>query len=168
MFRRSHCNPGPPILNVGFTFAPFKKGSWEVFNREKGLADDNEIRKILIEPDGSVWFASQGGASHYDGHQFVNFTTADGLPDDRVLNMDRDSRGNIWFSTLTDIARFDGKRMDKWAGAQLANERFIHAIYAAPDGKVWFGSRNAIFSFDGEKFAYFRGTDGLAREVTIK
>src|SRR6185436_8112229 len=112
-------------------FPPAKKGAWEVINTASGLADDNGIRKILIEPDGSVWFATQGGASRFDGHEFVNFTTEDGLPDNQVLNMARDSRGNIWFSTDTGIARYDGKRIDKWTGDHVANLRFIDAIYAA-------------------------------------
>ena len=154
--------PGKAVANIDLRFPPSKKGSWEVFNTARGLADDNEIRKILIEPDGSVWFATQGGASRFDGHEFVNFTTDDGLPDNYVWNMARDSRGNIWFSTVTGIARYDGKRTDKWMGAQVADLRFIDGIYAAPDGKVWFGGGNAltVFSFDGEKFSYFTGTNG--------
>jgi signal transduction histidine kinase/DNA-binding response OmpR family regulator/ligand-binding sensor domain-containing protein len=160
---------GKTIANIDLRFPPKKKGSWEIFNTASGLADDNEIRKILIEPDGSVWFATQGGASRFDGHEFVNFTTEEGLPDNQVMNMARDSRGNIWFSTMTGIARYDGKKIDKWTGAQVANLRFIDAIYAAPDGKVWFGSGFSdpptVFSFDGEAFSYFTGTNGPPRGV---
>lgn len=156
--------PGKTVANLDLRFAPSKKGAWEVFNTARGLADDNEIRKILVEPDGSVWFATAGGASRFDGHEFVNFTTDDGLPDNFIANMARDNRGNIWFSTVTGIARFDGKKIDKWTGAQVANLRFIDAIYAAPDGKVWFGSGQSdpatVFSFDGEHFSYFTGTNG--------
>ena len=155
---------GKSVANIDLRFPPLKKGAWEVFNTARGLADDGQIRKILIEPDGSVWFATQGGASRFDGHEFVNFTTDDGLPDNFVQNMARDSRGNIWFSTRTGIARYDGKKIDKWTGDQVANLQFIDAIYAAPDGKVWFGSIGAdpatIFSFDGETFSYFTGTNG--------
>ncbi len=155
---------GKSVANIDLRFPPLKKGAWEVFNTARGLANDGQIRKILIEPDGSVWFATQGGASRFDGHEFVNFTTDDGLPDNFVQNMARDSRGNIWFSTQTGIARYDGKKIDKWTGDQVANTQFIDAIYAAPDGKVWFGSIRAdpatIFSFDGETFSYFTGTNG--------
>ena len=156
--------PGKTTANIDLRFSPSKKGSWEVFNTARGLADDREIRKILIEPDGAVWFATAGGASRFDGHEFVNFTTDDGLPDNSILNMARDSRGNIWFSTDTGIARYDGKRMDKWTGAQVANLRYLDAIYAAPDGRVWFGSGSSdpptVFSFDGEDFSYFTRTNG--------
>ncbi len=147
---------------IDWRLAPFKKGAWEPFNTARGLADDSDVRKILIEPDGSVWFTTQSGASRFDGHEFLNFTTEDGLPDNRVLSMDRDNRGNIWFSTMTGIAKYDGKKFAKWTGAQVANLEYIAGIYAAPDGKVWFGSDSAptVFSFDGERFSYFTGTNG--------
>ena len=76
--------PGKAVANIELRFPPSKKGAWEVFNTARGLADDNDIRKILIEPNGSVWLATQGGASWFDGHEFVNFTTDDGLPDNHV------------------------------------------------------------------------------------
>ena len=60
------------LRSLEWQLAPFKKGTWEVLNTARGLADDNEIRKILIEPEGVVWFATQGGASRFDGHEFVN------------------------------------------------------------------------------------------------
>ena len=159
--------PNKITMNIDLRFPPSKKGVWEVFNTVRGLADDNQISKILIEPDGSVWFATQGGASRFDGHEFANFTTEDGLPDNFVLNMARDSRGNIWFSTENGIARYDGKKIEKWTGAQIANHRRLGNIYAAPDGKVWFASLEGdpatMFSFDGEKLSYFGGTNaGLA------
>jgi hypothetical protein len=158
--------PGKAVANINLRFPPAKKGAWEVFNTARGLADDNGVINILIEPDGSIWFATQGGASRFDGREFVNFTTEDGLPDNNVMNMARDGRGSIWFSTWTGIARFDGKKIDKWTGAQVANVQSIDAIYAepAPSTKVWFGSDIAdpptVFSFDGEKFSYFKGTNG--------
>jgi len=151
------------LRTIDWRLAPFKKGTWEVLNSEDGLVDDDEIRKILFEPDGSVWFATRGGVSRYDGQQFVNFTTEDGLPDNYVMNLARDSRGYIWFSTMTGIARYDGKRIEKWTGDPVAGARSIDAIYAdpdAPDGKVWFAGGSTLFSFDGETFSYFTGTNG--------
>jgi len=161
--------PGQPMVGMDLRFAPQKKGSWEVYDVVRGLPDNTEIRKILFDPDGSVWFATAGGVSRFDGQDFVNFTTEDGLPDDYVLNMARDYAGNIWFSTLTGIARYDGKQIVKWTEDDGVPVRFIDAIYAAPDGKVWFGSGNAdqpmVFSFNGNKFGYLTATNGLTSQV---
>jgi ligand-binding sensor domain-containing protein len=88
---------GKPVAGTDLRFAPQKKGSWEIYDLARGLADNTEIRKILFDPDGSVWFATQG-VSRFDGQEFINFTTEDGLPDDYVLNMARDAKGNLWLS----------------------------------------------------------------------
>jgi hypothetical protein len=158
---------GKPLAGLDLRFAPQKKGSWETYDVVRGLADNNQIRKILFDPDGSVWFATAGGASRFDGQEFINFTTHDGLPDDDVLNMARDAKGDLWFSTDTGIARYDGRQIVKWTAADGVPTRFIDAIYATPDGKMWFGSGFApwVFSFDGKKFAYFTTTNGLTAPV---
>ena len=159
---------GKPLAGMNLRFAPQKKGSWETYDLARGLADNIEVRKILFEPNGSVWFATRGGASRFDGQEFVNFTSADGLPDDYVMNMARDAKGNLWFSTATGIARFDGQKWAKWTRADGVPTRFIDAIYAAPDGKMWFGASFGdpwVFSFDGQKFTYFTTTNGLTAPV---
>lgn len=160
---------GKAITGLDLRFAPQKKGAWETYDAARGLADNLEIRKILFDPDGSVWFATAGGVSRFDGQEFVNFTSLEGLPDDRVLNMARDAKGNLWFSTDTGIARYDGRKMEKWTQADGVPTRFIDAIYAAPDGKVWFGSgfarKPVVFSFDEKRFTYFTATNGLTAPV---
>ena len=158
---------GKPLTGLDLRFAPQKKGSWETYDLARGLADNIEVRKILIEPDGSVWFATRGGVSRYDGQEFVNFTSADGLPDDYVMNMTHDAKGNLWCSTFTGIARYDGRKWTKWTQADGVPTRFIDAIYAAPDGKMWFSSSHNpwVFSFDGQRFAYFTTTNGLTAGV---
>ncbi|MSU36006.1 MAG: hypothetical protein EXS36_13070 [Pedosphaera sp.] len=129
--RRVEIAPGKMVANMNLRLPPSKKGLWEVFNTARGLADDNEIRKILIEPDGSIWFATQGGASRFDGHGFVNFTTEDGLPENTVLNMARDSRGNIWsprsvaLPGMTESASINGWAL-KWPTSEALTPSMRH------------------------------------------
>jgi ligand-binding sensor domain-containing protein len=162
--------PGKTISRVDLRFAPSAKGAWDTLNSARGLASDSEIRKILFDPDGSVWFATQGGVSRFDGDQFVNFTVEDGLPDNSVLNMARDSRGNLWFSTSTGIARYDGRKIDQWGGSLMRGLNFLDAIYADPtdpSGRVWFGtgSNPSVFSFDGKTFSWYTGNHGPPQGV---
>ncbi len=161
---------GRPMAGMDLRFAPQKKGGWEIYDTVRGLADNSEVRKILFEPDGSVWFATGGGVSRFDGQDFVSFTTEDGLPSDYVENMARDAKGNLWFSTAAGIARYDGKHIQKWTERDGVPGESIDAIYAVPDGKVWFGSASTggvpfVFSFDGAKFTYFSTTNGLPGRV---
>jgi signal transduction histidine kinase/ligand-binding sensor domain-containing protein len=44
-----------------------------------------------------------------NNYSFTNFTTAQGLPDNRINTITQDSRGFIWIGTPEGLSRFDGK-----------------------------------------------------------
>jgi len=57
----------------------FKKGTWKNYTTLDGLAQ-NAVTDIYRSPNSVIWFATEGGGvSRYDGKEFVNFTTKDGL-----------------------------------------------------------------------------------------
>src|SRR5690349_7447585 len=45
-----------------------------------GLAS-NRISRIVRDSRGFLWFCTEQGLSRFDGFSFVNYTTAQGLPD---------------------------------------------------------------------------------------
>src|SRR5262249_22135417 len=58
--------------------------------------------------DGNLWIATESGVSRFDGANFVNFTTADGLADNRVATIISTPDGAIWFGTSNGgISRYD-------------------------------------------------------------
>jgi ligand-binding sensor domain-containing protein len=65
---------------------------------------------VLEDSKGNFWFASIGsGVYYFDGKSFQNFTTRDGLANDRVTNIYEDKTGIIWFGTESGASRYDGK-----------------------------------------------------------
>ena len=157
---------GAPIENASFTIAPFKKGTWETFNVASGLASDTDIRKILVEPNGLVWFASRGGVSRYDGQKVVTLTTDDGLVDNYVMNMDREPNGVLWFTTQRGVSRLDGKKFANFTAEEgLMVGDNIDGVYAAPNGVVWFSGSAGVARFDGRQFTNFNRTNGLPGRV---
>lgn len=50
---------------------------------------------------GFIWFATENGASRFDGTKFQNFTTTDGLPDNAILEIGADNNGRVFFSPFT-------------------------------------------------------------------
>ena len=75
------------------------------FTTQDGLVD-NEVRTLLEDQGGTLWFGTNGGVSRYDGATFTAFTTQDGLVDNEVRTLLEDRAGNLWFGTDNGISRF--------------------------------------------------------------
>lgn len=70
------------------------------YTRENGLPG-NIVYCAGQDADGFMWFGTENGASRFDGKNFVNFTTDDGLTDNEVLEIFCDSKGRVWFVCFT-------------------------------------------------------------------
>jgi signal transduction histidine kinase/DNA-binding response OmpR family regulator/ligand-binding sensor domain-containing protein/protocatechuate 3,4-dioxygenase beta subunit len=153
------------LRSINFQIAPFKKGFWTTYDSSQGLPS-NEIRKFWYDAsDGSLWIATMGGVSRFDGKEFVNLTTEEGLLDDAVYNLWREPSGIWWFCTGRGVSRYDPAAAKEgrpafrnYTTADGLAAGQIHAVTQTPDGKMWFGvdNGNTGFSrFDGEKFTTF-------------
>ena len=156
---------GQRIENADFTFAPFKKGTWKTYNFRDGLAG-NEVSKILPLDDGTMWIATTGGLSIFDGATFKHLRKEDGLPDNRILNLHREPNGVIWICTGDGVARFDlaaptGRQLRSYTSADGLISGPIHAVSQTPDGAMWFGW-TGLSKFDGSKFVTLPATNLLA------
>ena len=56
------------------------------------------VTKIRPGPDGALWFASASGLYRHEEETLVNFTKADGLPDDEINFSAMTKEGALWFS----------------------------------------------------------------------
>lgn len=165
--------------------------SWEGVFKYNGKSFTNITAKVsparffsvLEDRKGNFWFASVGsGVYYYDGLSFRNFTTKDGLANDRVTHIYEDKTGNIWFGTESGASRYDGKSFRNFKmkeGAFSANTDSIHlsfyqkplpedhwthndvnAILEDKTGKLWFGTRGNAFVYDGKKFTTILNKNG--------
>lgn len=65
---------------------------------------------VFQDSKNTYWFGSDGeGVYRYDGKTIVNYTSEDGLSNDRIREIQEDKDGNLYFSTLAGIDKFDGK-----------------------------------------------------------
>jgi Histidine kinase/Two component regulator propeller len=65
------------------------------YDAKDGLAD-NYVYHAVQDHDGFLWFATAIGVSRFDGTKFLNFTTADGLPDNEIIKLFVDSKNRVW------------------------------------------------------------------------
>ncbi|MBC8231179.1 response regulator [bacterium] len=93
--------------------------SFTVLTTEHGLVDNN-VKTLSTDAQGNVWFGTKGGVSKlspdgigtksresgYDGKVFQNFTTAEGLIDNRVEDIFHAPNGDVWFGTWNGVSRY--------------------------------------------------------------
>lgn len=70
--------------------------SYAHYDVQNGLAGGN-VYAVYQDPQKFLWFGTETGVSRFDGTHFKNYTTADGLPDNEILEIYGDDEGRVWF-----------------------------------------------------------------------
>ena len=67
------------------------------YNVVEGLAGST-VYCAEQDKDGFIWFGTETGLSRFDGTNFLNFSIAQGLPDNEVIKIFCDSQNRVWLS----------------------------------------------------------------------
>jgi len=101
-----------------------------------------DVTSVHHSIDGYIWFGTWGGLTRFDGTQFVNFTTRNGLSDNMIYTMASDRLGNMYLSTI-----LQGFSIYEGAGIEwfLAEDDFMEyepsSLASDIHGNIWYGSR---------------------------
>ena len=157
---------GKSMTNINFRFPPFKKGTWKHYDTSDGLASMS-VKAIYQAPDSTMWFGTAvfavgSGVSHFDGENFVTFTTKDGLVRNAVYSICCDHDGMMWFVTSGGVSRYDGMEFVNFTQEDGLASNYGHAIHSTSDGTLWFATSGGVSQYDGEKFITITAKDGLA------
>ncbi len=116
----------------------------KTFDRRDGLTH-NLILSIAGNDLGQLWAGTQGkGVFYFDGWEFDQITTQNGLPHDHAqcVYVDKDT-GNAWVGTALGIAELKGKRVLKsYLGPsdQQGEVQDVRDIKVGPDNALWLTS----------------------------
>ncbi len=111
---------------------------------EDGLGGAN-VAAIHHAEGGYTWFATENGLARLD-RDFANYTTRDGLPDDRVFDVRQTSTG-LWVGT-------------EWGGVGLkVGDAFVtvlpgfyaRRLHQAADGQFWVGTDKGALPLQGPR-----------------
>jgi ligand-binding sensor domain-containing protein len=124
----------------------FDGETWAHYTENNGLVD-NCIVSIAVSPDGTIWFASEGGGiSHFDpaaaeGETWTSYTVVNYI-DSAFVAPD----GALWIATWDDVRRFDGENWttyEPWISSvsgSITHTVWPMPIAATPDGALWFAA----------------------------
>ena len=143
---RSGCNPGGQFhreVNGVFEAFPLPEPSLPRTN-----TSGYEPKNMRQMRSGDLWFAtSDQGAYRWDGKDFHQLTTADGLPTNNVSLHMEDRHGNLWLSCfhwhLTSgekrgaLCMWDGQTVTTFPDVPGLTENEIYSVTEDRNGHIW-------------------------------
>jgi ligand-binding sensor domain-containing protein len=79
---------------------------------------------------------------------FKKYTTSDGLAQDSVGRIVRDSRGFLWFCTGEGLSRFDGYQFKNYTRDNGLTHRTVSDLLEARDGRYWVATSAGLVLFN--------------------
>ena len=147
----------------------------------------NEYQNIscgLQDKAGNLWFGSSGeGVYRFDGKGFIQFTKANGLPNNDVSSILEDKSGYIWFGTRDGICRYDGKKIipffitrgfmnptnssSDFYTEQSTKEK-VWSMLQDKSGTIWFGTGDGVYCYNGKSITSFINNPGITNQGNLK
>jgi ligand-binding sensor domain-containing protein len=134
---------------------------------------------IVQDKGGDLWFGTTGeGVYRYDGKEFIQFTTKDGLGDNTVWSIIEDRLGNIWFGTNDGISLYNGRSISKVilpmrapigvgnAGPQSIKNA-VWSMMQDRDGMIWLGTDYGVYNYNGRDYTYFLNSTGVTNKTGL-
>ncbi|HIO37693.1 MAG TPA: hypothetical protein EYN27_01920, partial [Rhodospirillales bacterium] len=118
---------------------------------DNGLVS-NDVKAIHESSDGRLWFATTarrinsstyigGGVFLYNGKEFTNLTTENGLPSNNVKAIHESQDGSLWFATDQGVARYYQERIVIFTTADGLADNDVVALCESDDGTMWFATK---------------------------
>jgi len=149
-----------------FTKFPVLKGA--VPDTTSILSYDR-IVSIMEDKNGHMWFAIDGfGITIYNPEMeeegaFRFLTEENGLQDNNIANLMRDSRGDLWIGSMFGgMSKYDGMNFTHYAKEGIVSGPETYALYEDSKGQIWFASENfGVYMYDGQSFLNLYTEEGL-------
>ncbi len=132
-----------PSTNTGL--GTRKRHDLNINRAGKETYNPNYVFSIHIDHEDTVWAGTWGGgAAYFNGKQWKNYTTVDGLAGDIVYSIVQDKTGAYWFGTNHGLSRFDGKHWQTISQQHGLLGNNVYTLIVADNGDIWAGTRGGV------------------------
>ena len=146
-------------------FALDRKGGFERFTRENGVAGDR-VYALALDREGQLWTAGDGGLTCRTGSRFFSLPVK-GLPTATLLAFDPNGKDDaVWTGgTGQGLFRLRLKDIQRLQAAQGLISDEVYLLYFSRDGSLWLGAVNGLNQLsDGAVTSYSTG-EGLPKST---
>lgn len=141
---------------------------WKEYDMSNSGLTDDEIVSIYSNSNQEIWFSHSSretfmgtGISKFDGMNWENYNSNDGLIYNNVLSIAKDSEGANWFVTSKGISSL---KDDKWISYTSGNTNndlvdFAYLVSVDKNGTKWFGTNLGLLKFDGVNWVSYTSSN---------
>ncbi len=105
----------------------------------------NYVFAVAVDAKDRIWAGTWGGGvARFDGNEWRNFTTDDGLAGNIVYSVVHDANGVFWFGTNHGLTRYDGVTWTVYGRDDGLLDNHVYAIAVTPDGEIWAGTKRGV------------------------
>ncbi len=128
------------------------------YGADDGLSGDC-VFDLAVSPDGSVWFATNGGVSRLHDTEWTYWGLEEGLPSRGAATIAVDDDGRAWAGTpafgpyVGGVVCIEGSHIARYGTEDGLPGDDVTCLTVAPDGAVWVGTYYGLAVFDGERWS---------------
>ncbi len=144
--------------------ARMKDGRVRVFSKKE--FPYLRVRNVMETAAGTFWIATyDDGIIKYDGQNFEQISTENGLINNRVLHSVEGEDGSIWIATYGGITRYKNGELQSFAIQEGLPNNAVMNLLKDDKGRIWASTFGGLAWFDGLRFQNITPDDGLPDRV---
>lgn len=153
------------LVGLGPTLCRIQDGRIQpIVDQHGNIPDLDWINNICVAKDGAIWVGTNIGLFRVKEGRFDHWSTATGLPADRIHYLLEDEDGSIWVGLPTGMLRYkDGSFKNITTADGLPDSR-IYAIVPDDLGFFWIASGHGFFRVARKDLVAF--ADGHASRIS--
>ena len=119
------------------------------------------IRSLVCSTDGSLWVGSSDGLLQVkDSHQ-QQWTTKDGLVDNRIYALHQSADGTLWIGTHAGFSRLHNGHFENFRSEDGLSQTNVYSLFEDHEGDIWVGTKRGLDQFLDGPATLYTVKDGL-------
>lgn len=108
----------------------------------------NYIVALQVDDEGKVWAGTWGGGlTIFDGVEWKNYTTVEGLPGNHVFMLHKGPDGRMWIGTSKGLSYWDNGKFISFTTADGLFDNNVFSMATMPNGEMFVGSFGGVSYF---------------------
>jgi len=135
-------------------------------HQKLGNIASSGVTSMAADRSDNVWIACEEGvAVARSSKNITSYTSADGIPEGKVLAVAAGSGGDVWIGTENGAARFNGSSWTKYTKSDNLASNRVQGIVANSRGEIYLGTDKGLSVYNGSSFQNYNakntGNSGL-------